>query len=314
MTGHLQLPHMSTRSLTACCLKKCRAKSIEDGVIRCGTHLIQPKNLTLVLVFSITEPTTTVNSGAGTLTAGSSERTEDAFHQPADCHAANNFESESGMAIIPTMPTSTPLNTSTSNTRVDGTAADTEANDETDDDAQEDEDGGQSEIVVPQPPYIGQRFGSFAEAKEYYQAYAKFHGFAVNTEYHRKIKKTNEYSRGEMRCHKARRNKKGKGVAPIVPERKRGIILKTGCPVRCKLNVDGATWVVNEYFDEHNHKLIKKFDLVKFLTAHRGFTPVERKFVKLLHDCNVGPSRMVQILSLIHSKKGTLSSNAVHTS
>ena len=155
MTGQLQLPHMSTRSLTACCLKICRAKSIEDGVIRCDTHLIQPKNLTLVLVFSITEPTTTVNSGAGTSTAGSSERTEDAFHQPADCHAANNFESESGMAIIPAMPTSTPLNTSTSNTRVDGTAADTEANDETDDDAQEDEDGGQSEIVVPQPPYIG---------------------------------------------------------------------------------------------------------------------------------------------------------------
>ena len=144
------------------------------------------------------------------------------------------------MAIIPAMPTSTPLNTSTGNTQVDGTTADTEVNDETDDDAQGDEDGGQSEIVVPQPPYIGQRFESFEEAKEYYQTYAKFHGFAVNTEYHRKIKKTNEYSRGEMRCHKARRNKKGKGVAPVVPERKRGIILKTGCPVQCKLNVDGA--------------------------------------------------------------------------
>ncbi|XP_045087492.1 protein FAR1-RELATED SEQUENCE 5-like [Aegilops tauschii subsp. strangulata] len=162
--------------------------------------------------------------------------------------------------------------------------------------------------MVPQPPYVGQRFESFAEAKEFYQTYAKFRGFAVNTEYHRKIKKTNEYSRGEMRCHKARRNKKGKGVAPVVPERKRGIILKTECPVRCKLNVDGAQWVVTEYFDEHNHKLIKKFDLVKFLTAHRGFTPLEKKFIKLLHDCTVGPSRMVQILSLIHSKKGTLSS------
>ncbi|XP_073360924.1 protein FAR1-RELATED SEQUENCE 5-like [Aegilops tauschii subsp. strangulata] len=50
--------------------------------------------------------------------------------------------------------------------------------------------------MVPQPPYVGQRFESFAEAKEFYQTYAKFHGFAVNTEYHRKIKKTNEYSRG----------------------------------------------------------------------------------------------------------------------
>ena len=51
--------------------------------------------------------------------------------------------------------------------------------------------------------------------------------------------------------------------------------------------------MVTEYFDEHNHELIKKFDLVKFLTAHRGFTPLEKKFIKLLHDCNVGPSRMV---------------------
>ncbi|XP_020193940.1 protein FAR1-RELATED SEQUENCE 5-like [Aegilops tauschii subsp. strangulata] len=220
-------------------------------------------------------PSTTITSGAGTSTAGSSERTEDAFHQPANNHVANNAESESEMAIIPAIPTSTPLNTSTGNTQVDESAADTEVNDETDDEAQGDEDGGQSEIMVPQPPYVGQRFESFAEAKEFYQTYAKFHGFAVDTEYHRKIKKTNEYSRGEMRCHKARRNKKGKGVAPVVPERKRGIILKTECPVRCKLNVDGAQWVVTEYFDEHNHKLIKKFDL---------------------------------ILSLIHSKKGTLSS------
>ena len=124
------------------------------------------------------------------------------------------------MAIIPAMPTSTPLNTSTGNTQVDGTAADTEVNDETDDDAQGDADGVQSKIVVSQPPYIWQRFESFKEAKEFYQTYAKFHGFAVNTKYHRKIKKTNEYSRGEMRCHKARRNKKGKGVAPVVPERK----------------------------------------------------------------------------------------------
>ena len=147
------------------------------------------QNLTLVPVFSITGPTTIVNSGAGTSTAASSESTEDAFHQPANNHATNNAESVSEMEIIPAMPTSTPLNTSTSNTKVDETAADTEVNDETDDEAQGDEDGGQSEIMVPQPPYLGQRFDSFADAKEFYQTYAKFHGFAVNTEDHRKIKK-----------------------------------------------------------------------------------------------------------------------------
>ena len=95
---------------------------------------------------------------------------------------------------------------------------------------------------------------------------------------------------------------------PVVPERKRGIILKMECLVRLKLNANGAWWVVTEYFDEHNHKLIKKFDLVKFLSAHRGFSPLEKKFIKLLHDCNVGPSKMVQILSLIHNRYGSLSS------
>ncbi|XP_044361797.1 protein FAR1-RELATED SEQUENCE 5-like, partial [Triticum aestivum] len=123
---------------------------------------------------SYTEPTTTMHSGAGTSTAGSSKRTEDAFHQTADKHAANNFESESGMAIIPAMPASTPSDTSTGNSQVDGTATHTEVNDETDDDTQGDEDGGQSEIVVPQPPYIGKRFESFEAAKEYYQTYANY--------------------------------------------------------------------------------------------------------------------------------------------
>ena len=65
------------------------------------------------------------------------------------------------MPIVPAMPTAPPLNTSTGNTQVDETVADTEVNDETDNDAQGDEDGGQSEIMVPQPPYIGQRFESF---------------------------------------------------------------------------------------------------------------------------------------------------------
>ncbi|XBH68583.1 hypothetical protein VPH35_096697 [Triticum aestivum] len=263
-----------------------QASQLQDSAIAYRAHQIGMTGQIRSAHAAQQGPSTTMNSGAGTSTAGSSERTEGAFHQPANNHATNNTESVSEMAIIPANPASTPWHTSTSNTQADETAADTEVNDETDDEAQGDVEDGQSEIMT----------------------YAKFHGFAVNTEYHRKIKKTNEYSRGEMRCYKARRNKKGKGVAPVVSERKRGIIVKTECPVRCKLNVDGARWVVTEYFDEHTHELIKKFDLVKFLTAHRGFTPLEKKFIKLLHDCNVGPSRMVQILSLIHSKNGTLSS------
>ena len=48
--------------------------------------------------------------------------------------------------------------------------------------------------------------------------------------------------------------------------------------------------------------------MVRFLSAHRGFTPKEQQFVKLLHDCNLQPGRMVHILSMIHNKTGKLSS------
>ena len=70
----------------------------------------------------------------------------------------------------------------------------------------------------------------------------------------------------------------------------------------------GHQWVVTEFVVEHNHDMIKKFDLVKFLSAHRGFRFQEKKFIKLLHDCNIRTSRMVQMLSLIHIKDGKLSS------
>ncbi|XBI46127.1 hypothetical protein VPH35_110443 [Triticum aestivum] len=176
-----------------------QASQLQDSTIADRAHQIGMVDHTRSAHAAQQGPSTTINSGAGTSTAGSFECMQDAFHQPANNHATNNVELVSEMAIIPTMPTSTPLNTSTSNTQVDETAADTEVNDETDDESQGYEDGGQSEIMVPQPPYVGQRFDSFVEAKEFYQTYAKFHGFAVNTEYHRKIKKTNEYSRGEMR-------------------------------------------------------------------------------------------------------------------
>ena len=66
--------------------------------------------------------------------------------------------------------------------------------------------------------------------------------------------------------------------------------------------------MATEYVEEHNHDMIKKFDRVRFLSAHRGFNPHEKKFLKLLHDCNIDTSRMVQIMSLIHSKDGSLSS------
>ena len=177
--------HMQTHDLLC---EWCHAKSHVVDVLPYDKHVIQAKSYARTYFF-ITGPSTTINSGAGKSTTGTSEHTEEAFQQPVNNPSTNNAESVSEMAIVPAMPTSTPLNASTVNTQVDETVADTEMNDETDDEAQGDEEDGQSEVMVPQPPYVGQRFGSFEDAKEFYQRYAMFHVFAVNTEYHRKIKK-----------------------------------------------------------------------------------------------------------------------------
>ena len=44
----------------------------------------------------------------------------------------------------------------------------TEVNEENDDEMQEEEEEGQSEFMQTQPPYIGQRFSTFDDAKKYY--------------------------------------------------------------------------------------------------------------------------------------------------
>ena len=56
--------------------------------------------------------------------------------------------------------------------------------------------------------------------------------------------------------------------------------------------------------DKHNHELIKKFELVKFLTPHRGFSKNEEGFIRMLFECNVPTAKIVQILALIRDSGG----------
>ena len=69
----------------------------------------------------------------------------------------------------------------------------------------------QSSLAPPAPPYLHMKFATFEDAKEYYQSYAMFNGFAVYTNHRRKLVKTGKYNRAELRCFKSRKNKKKKG-------------------------------------------------------------------------------------------------------
>ncbi|PNT71121.1 hypothetical protein BRADI_2g23413v3 [Brachypodium distachyon] len=73
-----------------------------------------------------------------------------------------------------------------------------------------------------------------------------------------------------------------------------------------KVKLDGATYIVEQFEEEHNHNVLKKFDLGKYLRSHRHMPREEREFVKLLHACNLQTSQMMQILSTLHGKLNDL--------
>ncbi|KQK16660.2 hypothetical protein BRADI_1g29812v3 [Brachypodium distachyon] len=74
-----------------------------------------------------------------------------------------------------------------------------------------------------------------------------------------------------------------------------------------KVKLDGATYIMEQFEEEHNHSVLKKFDLGKYLRSHRHMPREEREFVKLLHACNLRTSQMMQILSTLHGKLNDLS-------
>ncbi|XP_024310919.1 protein FAR1-RELATED SEQUENCE 5-like [Brachypodium distachyon] len=179
-----------------------------------------------------------------------------------------------------------------------------------DGDNNEDNDDADDVMSAPAKPALSMRFESTAAAKKHYQDYARWNGFGMRTDYQRPIK-SGETSRAQFVCYLAGRNKKEKDdpqrPESIVPKRKRNITERTGCQARMKVKLDGATYIVDQFEEEHNHSVLKKFDLGKYLRSHRHMPREEREFVKLLHACNLRTSQMMQILSTLHGKLNDLS-------
>uniref|UniRef100_A0A453IZM4 Protein FAR1-RELATED SEQUENCE n=1 Tax=Aegilops tauschii subsp. strangulata TaxID=200361 RepID=A0A453IZM4_AEGTS len=50
--------------------------------------------------------------------------------------------------------------------------------------------------------------------------------------------------------------------------------------------IDGR-WEVIYYVGEHNHKLVDKPSLKKYLRSHQGIPPEERAFLTHHHNCNL---------------------------
>ena len=72
------------------------------------------------------------------------------------------------------------------------------------------------------------------------------------------------------------------------------------------LKLRDNSWVFTEVNDEHNHALVKKWSLTGFMRSHRHIPEEEKKFIKIMYNCNVEPSRQMQLLATLHGSRADI--------
>ena len=79
-------------------------------------------------------------------------------------------------------------------------------------------------------------------------------------------------------------------------KRKREKMLYTNCKARMVVKMIGSRWQVIYFLAEHNHDLVVKPSLKKFLRSQRGIPKPEKDFIILLHGCNLSTGRIMQLM------------------
>ena len=144
------------------------------------------------------------------------------------------------------------------------------------------------------------RFDSFESAKEHYRAFAQWKGFGIRIDWSRDDAKK-ELARVYLVCTRAGKPYKPKedtqNPKPVVKKRKKNTIPRTGCIAHVYVKRKGAWWYVVHSSDDHNHPLLIKPSLTKFLRSHRNIPVEEVHFLRMLHACNIPTSRQMQLMA-----------------
>ncbi|KQK03153.2 hypothetical protein BRADI_2g05890v3 [Brachypodium distachyon] len=169
-----------------------------------------------------------------------------------------------------------------------------------------------------QPPSVHMKFDSFDAAYEHYSVFALRKGFGIRREYSKKLV-DGRISRVMVVCTRAGKprlekveDEKTENIRSIVKKRKRSRTTRTDCKAHMYLRCTGEWWVVAEFQDSHNHPLLKKPSLTKFLNAHRHIPQEEKDFVRLLHGCNVETSRQMQLMASFYGSFEAITYIAKH--
>ncbi|CAL4962268.1 unnamed protein product [Urochloa decumbens] len=181
---------------------------------------------------------------------------------------------------------------------------------------------------TPPIPYTGQSFDNKKEARQFYNMYAKRIGFSIRTGTTRLAAITREQRKVTYVCNKEGRGRKAKedkandesdedeSIEEISEQednndgagkkrkkldggkkRKREKMQHTNCKAKLVLDLIGERWQVTDFVSEHNHDLILKPSLKKFLRSHKGIPQAEKEFIILLHGCNLTTGRIMQLMN-----------------
>ncbi|KAM0900729.1 hypothetical protein ACQ4PT_020432 [Festuca glaucescens] len=198
-------------------------------------------------------------------------------------------------------------------------------------DANEDEASSQ-----PNYPHVGMRYDTLEGAKEHYNAHVARKGFSVKINTKKRSASTGKKQKQQFSCNKFRKSRKDNGgagmqvdvgsipnsvsadevdienaeLASIVADiasqgpkekepkkRKRENIVHTYCKAKMVVKLMDGRWEVIHFVPEHNHPLVQKPSLIKYLRLHQGIPKEERDVVKNLHSTNLPAGKMMDIMS-----------------
>jgi hypothetical protein len=176
-------------------------------------------------------------------------------------------------------------------------------------------------LSTPQEPFIGMRFDTLESARAHYNAYAAKVGFSIKANTSKRHRFTDELEKQQFVCNKYRPPKteeetqkermivvedvsrvqlddniveeegsgssKKKSSSRFCVQRKRETIKQTKCQARMFVKLIDNKWEVCYFVAEHNHPLVVKPSLTKYLRSHRGIPRDEKEFLRCLHNCNL---------------------------
>ncbi|XP_044950503.1 protein FAR-RED IMPAIRED RESPONSE 1-like [Hordeum vulgare subsp. vulgare] len=185
----------------------------------------------------------------------------------------------------------------------------------------------------PQEPFIGMEFETLEGVKAHYKAYSLRIGFSMKAKTSRRYGYTNVLEKQTFCCNKSGKPKINqedvcdpvfekissdseesgdgqdagrkkascssyKSPCGLVKKRRREFIIPTNCQAKMTVKLQNNNkWVVTGVVLEHNHRLIDKPSLTKYLRCHQGIPPEEVEFLKVLHMCNMETGCMMIVMS-----------------